>query len=190
MRLNIPAGEEVLLRFDVNDIRSSRLYRIEEGDLFIIEQTNPPVEKVHFNRIVLLVYKNHGGKDGRLGFEARIQAIDTGGRITLHKLNDPAPCDLRVWPRISLDLLPNVHAYCHGKEIQVISISGGGTHVILHEDDCAASETGAIVNIKLVFDKGEVAIEGKILRKWQDTSRRNHIAIQFQGSYNISQFIY
>jgi len=65
MRLNIPAEEEVLLWFDVNDIRSSRLYRIEEGDLFIIEQTSPPIEKVHFNRIVLLIYKNHGGKDGR-----------------------------------------------------------------------------------------------------------------------------
>ena len=97
---------------------------------------------------------------------------------------------MRVWPRISLDLLPNVHAYCHGKEIKVISISGGGTHVILYEDDCAASETGAIVNMKFIFDKGEVAIEGKILRKWQDDSQRTHVAIQFQGSYNISRFKY
>ncbi len=190
MRLNIPVGEEVLLRFDINDIRSSRLQRIEEGDLFIIEQTSPPIEKVHFNRIVLITYKNSGEKNGRLGFEARIQSISSGGGIILHKLNDPAPCDLRVWPRISPDSLSNIHAYCHGKKIQVIGISGGGAHIILHKDDCEVCETGAIVNIKFVFDKGEVTIEGKILRKWQYDSRRTHVAIQFQGRYNIGQFIY
>lgn len=190
MRLNIPAGAEIFLRFDVNDIRSSRIYRIEEGDLFTIEQTSPPIETIHLNRIVLLTYKNSGEQNGRLGFETRIQKIVNVVEIILHKLNDPAPCDLRVWPRIRLDLLPSVRAYCHEKEIQVIDISGDGAHVILHEDDCASPEPGAVVNMRFVFEKGEVEIEGKTLRKWQDASLRNHVAIQFQGSYNIRQFIY
>jgi hypothetical protein len=190
MRLNIPAGEEIFLRFDVNDIRSSKIQKIEEDDSFLIEQTSPPIETIHLNKIVLLTYKNGSEKKDRLGFEARILSIAAGIGITLYKLNDPAPCDLRVWPRIRLDILPSVQAYCHGKEIQVIDISGGGAHVILQEGDCTPPDQGAIVNMKFVFEKGEVEMEGKILRKWQDASLQNHVAIQFQGSYNIKQFIY
>jgi hypothetical protein len=190
MQPNIPVGEEVFLRFDVNDIRSSRHLRMEKDDLFIIEQTSRPIEKVHLNKIVLITYGNHEEKNGRLGFEARIQAINPAGEITLHKLSDPTPCDLRVWPRIRLDLLPDVLAYCRGKEIRVIDISGGGAHVILGKDDCIDLEIGTIVSMKFVFKKGETAMDGKILRKWQDASLRSHIAIQFQGSYNINQFIY
>lgn len=190
VQLNIPVGEEIFLRFDVNDVRQTKLIRIENGELFVIGQTNPPIDSTHLNKIILMTYKNPEGKSGRLGFEARIQTVTSGFGITLYKLNNPAPCDLRVWPRIRLDILPSVQAFCHGKETQVIDISGGGAHVILHADDCSSPEIGTIVSMKFIFEKGTVEVEGKILRKWQDKNLQNHFAIQFQGSYNIKQFIY
>jgi hypothetical protein len=190
MQLNIRPNEEVFLRLDTNDIRKSQLHEILRDDLIAIEQTQPPVESSHLNRIVLLTYKPHVEQAGRVGIEVSIQEITADYRIILHKLNDPSTCDLRVWPRIRLDLLPNVQAFCHDKEIQVIDISGGGTHIVLQKDDCAIPEIGMIVKMKFVFEKGEATMEGKILRKWKDFFQRDHAAIQFQGNHNISQFIY
>ncbi len=189
MNLNIPPGEQIFLRFDVNDIRKSQIHEFQSNNLIAIEQPQPPVEKISLQRIVAVTYKNPQ-KNERLGFEARIQEITTDCRIILHKLNDPAPCNLRVWPRIQLDLLPDVRAFCHDKEIQVIDISGGGTHIILPKDDCGTPEVGRIVNLKFVFKKGEAVMEGEILRKWQDPSNRDHVAIQFRGNHDITQFIY
>ena len=98
--------------------------------------------------------------------------------------------DLRVWPRVRLDLLPSVCAFCHEKEIQVIDLAAGGAHVILRCNESEASEIGTILQMKFVFDKGEVSVEGEILRKWKDTSQRDHVAIKFYGNNNIHQFIY
>lgn len=183
-------AEEIFLRFDLNDIRKSQLQEILHNDLIAIEQTLPPVEACHLNRIVLLTYKVPTANTGRLGFEVRIQEITSGNLVILHKLNDPAPCDLRRWPRIRLDLLPDVRAFCHDQEIQIIDISGGGTHAILQKDNCAAPEIGMMVNLKVVFEKGEVVMTGKILRKWKDSCQRDHVAIQFYGNHDINQFIY
>jgi hypothetical protein len=190
MQLNLPPAEEIYLRLDVNDIRKTQLHEILPNDIISVEQTKPPVASAHLNKIILLTYKAPGEKINRLGFEARIQEITADYRIILHKLNDPAPCDLRVWPRIRLDLLPEVRAFCHDKEIQVVDISGGGTHVILKENDCLVPEVGGSVNLKFVFEKGEVTVEGEILRKWKDPSQRDHVAIRFLGTHDISQFIY
>jgi hypothetical protein len=159
------------------------------NDIIVIEQTNPPVDNSHLNKIVLLTFNISGGKIGRCGLEARIREITADYRLILQKLNDPAPCDLRVWPRICLDLLPDVRAFCCDREIQLIDISGGGTHIILQNIACAAGE-GSIINLRFIFKKGEVTVEGKILRKWRDTSGRDHCAVQFQGNHDMSQYIY
>ena len=98
--------------------------------------------------------------------------------------------DQRVWPRVRFDLLPSVRAFCPEKEIQVIDLAAGRAHVILSCDESDASEIGTILQLKFVFDQGEVSVEGKIIRKWKDTSRRDHIAITFRGNNNINQFIY
>lgn len=190
MQLNILPNEEIFLRLNPKDVRKSQLREILPDDLIAIEQTQPPVESSHLNCIVLLTYKPHAEQTDRFGFEARIQEITADYRIIIHRLNDPSPCDLRIWPRIRLDLLPSVQAFYHDKEIQVIDISGGGTHIVLQEDDCAIPEISMIINMKFVFEKSEVTIEGKILRKWKDFFQRDHVAIQFQGNHNISQFIY
>jgi hypothetical protein len=189
MQLSIAPSEEIYLRFDVKDIRKSQFQEVLPNDLIAIEQTWPPVDNSHLNRVILFTYKVPA-EDRRFGFEALIKEITAGKRVILHKLTDPAPCDLRVWPRIRLDLLPNVRAFCRDKEIQVIDVSGGGTHVILPKDDGDAPAMGTIINLKFVFEKGKVVISGKIIRKWQDPCRRNHAAIEFCGSHDINQFIY
>jgi hypothetical protein len=76
------------------------------------------------------------------------------------------------------------------KESQVIDISAGGAHIILHPDECEAPEIGTMVKMKFIFDSDDVLVEGEIMRKWKDTSQRNHVTIKFCGSNNISQFIY
>ena len=126
---------------------------------------------------------------GRLGFEARIKGINADGNIILRKLNDPAPCDLRRWPRIKKNLLPQIRAKCQKKESQVIDISGNGTHIILYESD-TAPKIGAKVKLKFVFDEGNVEIEGNILRKWDDEFQRMHMAIYFNEDNHLSKFIY
>lgn len=97
--------------------------------------------------------------------------------------------DLRVWPRVRLDLLPSVRAFCHEKEVQVIDLTAGGSHVILRRHESDTYEIGTILQMKFVFDKGEVSVEGEILHKWKDTSQRDHATIKFYGN-NIHQFIY
>jgi len=189
MRLNIEPGEELFLLLDGNNIRKSRLNQLLPNDYFAIEQTQPFIEKIYLNHIVLLTYLKITAKSGRLGFEARIQAITSDSRIILHKLNDPAPCDLRMWPRIRHNLLPNIRAYCQEKESQVIDISSIGTHIILYEGD-EEYEIGAVVKLKFIFENGKIDIEGKILRKWRDNYKRNHLALSFPDKKNISQFIY
>lgn len=192
MQLNIEPGKEILLRLGENDIRKSQIHELLPNDVISIEQTQPPIENVHLNHIVLLTYRSAAEKPGRFGFEARIQEITADNRIILHKLNDPAPCDLRIWPRICFDSLPDIRAYCKEKEIHVIDISCYGTHIILHKDDCEEPEIGAVIKMKFVLKNDELIIEGKILRKWKDSSRRVHVAIEFQGKHkhNISKFIY
>lgn len=187
MELSIPPKEEIFLRFDVRDIRKTKLQGILPENLIALEQTRPPVEKAEINRIVLLTYKVSAG---RIGFEARIQGITADYRVLLNRLNDPAPCDLRFWPRIRLDLLPSVRAFYGESEVQVVDISGGGTHIILQKNDCNAPEIGQTVKLKFIFEKGEVTVAGKILRQWRDSGKRDHVAIEFCGKHNISQFIY
>jgi hypothetical protein len=189
MRLNIELGEEICLLLEGKEIRKSRLNQLLANDYFTIEQTQQPIEKSYLNHTVLLTYLKTTAKPGRLGFEARIQAITSDSRIILHKLSDPAPCDLRMWPRIRHDLLPNIRAYCQEKESQVVDISSIGTHIILYEGD-EEHEIGAVVKMKLIFENGEIDIEGKILRKWRDEYQRNHLALSFPEKNNISPFIY
>jgi hypothetical protein len=187
--LNILPGEPIFLRFDISDIRKSQLNESLDKNLIAIEQPQPPVEKTSLQRIIILTFKAPHENE-RYGFEARIQEITDDYRVILLQLNDPAPCDLRVWPRISLDLLPDVRAFYRDKEIQVIDISGGGAHIILQKDDCNTPEIGQIVNLKFVFEKGEALMQGEILRKWKDPCKRDHFAIQFRGNNDITQFIY
>jgi hypothetical protein len=189
MWLNIEPGEEICLLLEGKEIRKSRLIQLLPNDYFAIEQTQQSIENDYLNHIVLLTYQKTTAKPGRFGFEARIQTITSDSRIILHKLSDPYPCDLRMWPRIRLDLLPNIHAYCQEKESQVVDISSIGTHIILYEGD-EEHEIGAVVKIKFIFENGEIDIEGKILRKWRDNYQRNHLAISFPDKNNISQFIY
>jgi hypothetical protein len=192
MQLNIEPGKEILLRLDENDIRKSQIHELLPNDFISIEQTQPPIENVHLNHIVLLTYRSAAEKPGRFGLEARIQEVTADNRIILRKLNDPAPCDLRIWPRICLDSLPDIHAYCKEKEIHVIDISSHGTHIMLHKDDGEEPEIGAVIKMKFVLKNDELVIEGKILSKWKDSSRRVHVTIEFQGKHkhNISKFIY
>jgi hypothetical protein len=190
MNLDVMPLEEISLRFDPDDIRKSQLQEIMSNELIAIKQTMPPVENTILNQTVLLTYPDSSGNTGRIGFKARIQEITPDYRIILHKLTDPAPCDLRLWPRIHLDLLPEVKAFCHDKEIQVVDISGGGTHIILQKDDCSAPEIGSTLNLKFIFEKGETVMEGEILRKWKDPCQRDHVAIRFHVNHNINQFIY
>ncbi len=188
--LNNGKKQEIYLRLEGNDTRQSRIHKLLPDNLITIEQTKPPLEAQHIKRIILLSYREEGNEIRRVGFEARIRKINPDGLIVLQKMNDPAPCDLRVSPRIRLDLMPSVRAFCHEKEIQIIDMSAGGTHVVLRRDECGAPEIGTIVEMKFIFDKSEILMTGEIRRKWKDASQKDHVAIKFSDSNIISPFIY
>lgn len=187
MQICISPKEEIYLRFDVRDIRKTRLREILPGNLIALEQTNPPLGISEANRIILLTYRTN---TGRIGFEVRIQEFTSDHRVIVNRLTDPAPCDLRFWPRIKLDLLPSARAFYRNTEIQIVDISGGGTHFILSGDSGTFPQTGETVGLKFIFAKDEISIDGEILRRWTDESKREHLAVQFLGSHDISRFIY
>jgi hypothetical protein len=188
--LNIGHKDEIHLRLDKKDVRKSRIHELLTDDLIAVEQTQPFLEAKYVNHTILLTYREADNGNKRFGFEVKIREVDSNNKIVLQKLSNPAPCDLRIWPRIRLDLLPNVRAFCHDKEIQIIDISGGGAHMILHRDEYENPEVGKIVHIKFIFDKGEAVVEGEILRKWKDASQMDHVAIGFFDGNNIGYFIF
>ncbi|HOW57461.1 MAG TPA: PilZ domain-containing protein [Smithellaceae bacterium] len=189
-QVEILPGEILDLRLDKNDVRKTLLNQIIAKDVIATEQTNPSLNNSHLNHIIIVTYKAPGENTGRLGFEARIEKITEDYQVILRRLNEPAPCDLRVWPRVRLDFLPEVRAFCRDREIQVVDISGGGAHIILRNDDCGQTAIGAVVSMKFVFPRGEVNLEGEVLRIWNDSPEKRHVAVKFTGSHNISQFIY
>ncbi|MBN1474239.1 MAG: hypothetical protein JW914_06465 [Syntrophaceae bacterium] len=124
MRLDIQPEQEICLVFGKKEIRRSRFCQQLSNEFFSIEQTKPKINDCSISEIVLITYGTNGSRPGaRLGFEARIKGITEEGRLILHKLNDPAPCDLRRWPRIRKNLLPDIHAKCQKKESQVVDMT-------------------------------------------------------------------
>lgn len=190
MRLDIEPEQEICLVFGKKEIRRSRFHQQLPNDHFSIEQTKPAIDDSSISEILLITYGTNGSRPGaRLGFEARIKGFTEEGRLILHKLNDPAPCDLRNWPRIKKNLLPDIRAKCQKKESQVVDISNNGTHLMLYEAD-AAPKIGAKVKLKFIFNENEMEIVGIILRKWKDEFQRLHMAIYFDEKNNIGKFIY
>ncbi len=190
MRLDIEPDQEICLVFGKKEIRRSRFYQQLPNEFFSIGQTKPKIDNNSINEIVLITYGTNGSRPGaRFGFEARIKGFTDEGHLILHKLNDPAPCDLRNWPRIKTNLLPDIRAKCQKKESQVVDISNNGAHLMLYEVD-AAPKVGAKVKLKFIFKETEMEIEGIILRKWKDEFQRIHMAICFDEKNDIGKFIY
>jgi len=190
MHLDIEPDQDICLVFGKNEIRRSRFHQQLSNEHFSIEQTKPVIDNNSISQIILTTYSANVSRPvARLGFEARIKGITEEGRIILHKLNDPAPCDLRNWPRIKKNLLPDIRAKCQKKESQAVDISNNGIHLMLY-DEVAAPKVGAKVKLKFIFNENEVEIQGIILRKWKDEFQRLHMAICFDGKDDISKFIY
>jgi len=189
MPLKIEPKTEIYLRLAINDIRPSHFTELMSNNLFAIEQTMPLIENHAINSLVLITYCMDG-TNNRLGIEARIESITPDYRIILRKLSEPVTCDLRICPRIRLDLLPGVRAFCHDKEIQVVDVSGGGAHMILRGRDCEAPEIGAIVQMKFIFENGEANVDSEILRKWSDLTDKTHVAVKFISQNDIQKLIY
>ena len=190
MRLDIEPDQEICLVFGKNEIRRSRFHQQLPNDYFSIEQTKPAIDNNSISEIILTTYSANASRPvARFGFEARIKGITEEGSIILHKLNDPAPCDLRNWPRIKKNLLPDIRAKCQKKESQVVDISNNGIHLMLYEAS-AAPKVGAKIKLKFIFTESELEILGIILRKWKDEFQRLHMAICFDSKNDISKFIY
>lgn len=138
MELDIGPKEEIYLRLDRSDIRRSYFIEFLPDNLLAIEQPDPCIDNSRLMSVIFFTFCPGRQKTSRSGFEARIETITDDYRVFLRRLTQPVPCDLRLYPRIRLDLLPNVQAFCHDREVQVIDLSGGGTHVVLRKDDCAS----------------------------------------------------
>ncbi|HPD56144.1 MAG TPA: PilZ domain-containing protein [Smithellaceae bacterium] len=189
MHLNIQPEQKIYLILNKKEIRISRFQQQLPNEYVSVEQTKPAITQEHLNEIIFVTYFIDDGKLGRIGFEARIKAITAEGRLILYKLNDPAPCELRRWPRIKKNLLPKVRVRCQKKETQVVDISSNGAHLIMYEADHSV-KIGTNVNLKFQFDEAEVCVEGKILRRWDDEFHRRHVAVVFDEDNSLSKYIY
>ncbi|MDD4357234.1 MAG: hypothetical protein PHN98_08275 [Smithellaceae bacterium] len=189
MTLEIKPKEIIFLRLAANDVRRSHFIEFLHDNLISIEQTTPPVDNHHLMAILFFTYCPGGQKKPRFGFEARIETITPDKRIFLRRLSEPFACDLRLWPRIRLDLRPVIYAYCQNQEFKIVDISGSSAHFTLPEDDCPSYKVGTIVQIRFVFESGETFADCEITRHWIDTTGKNHLAVQFIGSNEVNDFI-
>ena len=190
MRLDIEPNQEIFLVFGKKEIRRSCFCQQLPNEHFTIEQTKPAIDNNSSSEIILVTYSADDSRPvARFGFEARIKGITEDGRLILYKLNEPAPCDLRNWPRIKKNLLPDIRAKCQNKESQAVDISNNGIHLILYEAD-AAPKVGAKVKLKVIFNENELEFLGIILRQWKDEFQRVHMAICFDEKNDIGKFIY
>ena len=114
-----------------------------------------------------------------MGFQARIESITPDSMLFIRQLTKPFFCDLRLWPRVQFDLLPEMQAFCGNRRLDIVNISGGGTHIVLHDDDPAAPEPGSLVKIKFIFDKGRPP-RGRMVRLWS-TERASACGSQVSG---------
>ncbi len=190
MVLDLSPKDEVCLRLREDDVRRTSIVEFISDNRIIVEQTTPAMSNASLMSLMFFTYCTSKQKNKRMGFQGRIESITPDDRIIIRQMTMPFVCDLRLWPRVHFDLLPQMRAYCHDQEIKVVDISGGGTHIILQDDDDAPPATGALVEIKFMFDTGETTADGKILRVWTDAEALRHVEIQFIGKPEIRDFIY
>ncbi len=190
MILDIRPNDEIYLRLTADDVRRSTFITHLDDGRVVIEQTNPPIDDSALRSLVFFTYCAEKQKNRRLGFQARIENITADQQIFLRQFTKPFVCDLRLWPRVHFDVLPELHAYCGDQEIKIVDISGGGTHLVLQDTDSASPAIGSFVQVKFSFEKGETTADGKILRSWTDGEGLRHVEVNFLGQPEIRKFIY
>lgn len=190
MILDIRPKGEVCLRMREDDVRRSHFIEFLDENRIAVEQTQPVMDSAALRSLIFFTYCPEKQKNQRLGCQARIESITSDHQIVIRQLTTPFNCDLRLWPRIHFNVLPEMRAYCYDQEIGVIDVSGGGTHLVLRENDSASPGVGALVEIKFIFETGETAADGKILRLWTDPDGLHHVEVKFIGQPEINNFIY
>lgn len=189
MTLDIKPKDKIYLRLAANDVRRSYFIEFLHNDLISIEQTEPPIDNSLLMSVLFFTYCPGGKKTPRFGFEAEIETITPDYRIFLRRLSEPFICDLRLWPRIRLDLRPSIRAFCQDQEFKVVDISVSSAHVMPLGDDCPPYFVGTIIQMKFIFEKSETIADCEILRHWIDVAGKHHIAVQFIGQHDIRNFI-
>ena len=183
-------GEEIQLRLSADDVRTSSFVKFLDENRMVVDQTRPAIDNSALMSLIFFTYRPDKRKKQRMGFQARIENITPDQRVFIRQLTRSFICDLRLWPRIQFDVLPNMHAFCRNREIKVVDVSGGGTRVVLDRDDPATPAIGSLVQIKFIFDQGETSADGQILRVWIDPNGLRHVEIKFLGQPEIRNFIY
>jgi hypothetical protein len=190
MVLDIRPKDEIYLRLMADDVRRSYFIEFLDENRVVVEQTQPIMDNAALMSLIFLTYCPVEKKNQRFGFQARIESITPDHRIIIRQLTPPFICDLRLWPRIHINVLPDMRAFCYDQKIQVVDVSGGGTHLVLRKDDSVSPEVGSLVEIKFIFEKGETTADGKILRLWTDPEGLRHVEVKFIGEPEIRNFIY
>jgi len=190
MLTDIRPNDEIYLRLAEDDVRHSCFIKFLDENRIVVEQTAPPMDNATLMSLIFFTYCPENRKTQRLGFQARVESLTPDHLIFIRQLTKPFICDLRLWPRIRFDVLPKLHAFRGDQEIKVINISGGGTHLVLHENDSASPAVGSFVQVRFIFEEGETTADGKILRLWTDPEGLRHVEVKFIGDPEISDFIY
>ncbi|MRR17662.1 MAG: hypothetical protein EG826_14535 [Deltaproteobacteria bacterium] len=187
---DIKSKDEIYIRLSADDVRRATFIGFLDDGRVAVEQTDPPLDDSTLTSLVFFTYCSEKQKNRRLGFQARIESITADQQILLKQFTKPFFCDLRLWPRVHFDVLPKLHAYCGDQEIKVVDLSGGGTHLVLEDEDSASPAIGSFVQVKFIFEKGEATADGKILRSWTDQQGLRHVEVNFLGQPEIRKFIY
>lgn len=180
---------EIQLRFAAEDVRRSQVIAFLDKSRLLVEQTRPAIGKTELRSLIILTYLRKRTGHQRFGFQARIENVMPERQVNVRQLSQPFLCDLRLWPRLRSETV-FVRAFCEDREIRVSDVSGGGTHLVLKEGDCASLDVGALVQVRFVFEKGETTTDGKILQRWMDRDGLRHVRMKFFGEPEIRDFLY
>ena len=183
-------NDEITLRMNINDVRRASFIKYLDQSRVAVSQTEPAIDSNLLMSMIFFTYCPEKPQKERLGFQARIENLTPDQQIIIRQLTKPFVCDLRLWPRILFDTLPNAQAYCDDKAVGVVDVSGGGTRLVLREVDSDTPAVGSLVSIKFIFEEGETTAEGKILNLWNDFNGMRNVEVKFIGNPEIRDFIY
>lgn len=187
---DLKGKDDIYLRFAGNDVRHSHFIEFLRDNLLVVEQSKPSVDSARLMSPSFFTYCMTSASSKRMGFEARIESLTPDHQIIIRQLSDPFGCDLRLWRRVRLDLIPGIRAFCQEVEVHIVDISAGGTHIVSRDKNEFLPSQGATVAIEFASSRGERLLEGEVIRQWDDPNGKKHAALQFRDAKDIRQLIY
>ncbi len=161
------------------DVGNSIIHEIED-DVLIVAQTDPPISRTRIGQEMLVTYlEKEAGKVRRLGFPAIVTGFvkdyELSGSVKVQALalkmaGDAEEYNLRMFFRLEPPGNCGLHIGIHGKPVNLIDISIGGTKFSYEKS--LSLNPGDEIAVTLFIDTTAYSVKGRVLRVWEPENER------------------